>query len=125
MISLSKEQVEELHKKMVHSTGGLNGVRDEFLLDSALSAPLQTFDGAELYPSIIAKIARVAYSLICNHPFIDGNKRIGTYVMLVLLELNHIETDLTNNDITHIGIELSDGKMNYDELLAFILDRIK
>jgi len=80
MITLSKNQVKGLHRKLLDSTGGLEGVRDEGMLESALSAPFHTFDGMEFYPSTTAKIARLAYSLVCNHAFIDGNKRIGTYV---------------------------------------------
>ena len=125
MITLSKEQVKRLHSKMIKATGGPDGIRDEGLLDSALSAPLQTFDGIELYTSIIAKIARIAYSLVCNHPFVDGNKRIGTYVMLVLLELNHIEVDFSDNDVIRIGLELAAGKMNYPKLLELILAHTK
>ena len=93
MIRLDKEQIKRLHAKMIEATGGSDGIRDEGLLESALAAPFQTFDGEELYPSILGKIARMTYGIITNHPFVDGNKRIGTYVMLVLLELNHIETD--------------------------------
>lgn len=88
MITLDKEQIKRLHKKLIDATGGLDGLRDEAMLESALSAAFQTFDGRELYPSTTSKIARIAYSLVCNHPFVDGNKRIGTYVMLMLLELN-------------------------------------
>ena len=106
MITLSNEQVKRLHLQMLKSTGGSDGIRDESLLDSALSAPFQTFNAAELYPSVTAKIARIAYSLVCNHPFVDGNKRLGTYVMLVLLELNHIEAEFTDDDIVRIGLEL-------------------
>jgi len=123
MISLNKEQVKVLHKRMIIATGGSDGIRDEFLLDSALSSPYQTFDGVELYPSATAKIARIAYSLVCNHPFVDGNKRIGTYVMLVLLELNHIEADFSDDDIIRIGLELADSKMDYRQLLESILER--
>ena len=107
---------------MLDSTGGLDGIRDEALLESALKSPLQTFDGVELYPSTTAKIARIAYSIVRNHPFADGNKRIGTYVMLVLLELNHIEVNFTDDDIIHIGMELANGKMGDKELLEFILE---
>jgi death-on-curing protein len=77
MITLNGEQIKRLHKKMVEATGGLDGIRDEARLDSALSVAFQTFDGVELYPSTVAKIARIAYGLISNHPFIDGNKRIA------------------------------------------------
>ena len=78
----------------------------------------------ELYPSTIAKIARIAYSLVNNHPFVDGNKRIGAYVMLVLLELNHIETEFSDDDIILIGLELADGSMDYERLLNLILERV-
>ena len=95
------------------------------MLDSALSVTFQTFEGVELYPSTAAKIARIVYGLVCNHPFTDGNKRIGTYVMMVLLELNNIETDFTNDDIIHVGLELANGKMSDRQLLELILDRSK
>ncbi|MDR3295641.1 MAG: Fic family protein [Clostridiales Family XIII bacterium] len=79
MITLNKEQVIRLHQKLLQATGGLDGIRDEGLLDSSLQSPFQTFDGAELYPSTATKIARTAYSLVCNHPFSDGNKRTGRF----------------------------------------------
>ena len=125
MITLTNEQVKRLHKKLLDATGGLDGLRDEAMLDSALSVAFQTFDGVGLYPAIAAKIARIAYGLVCNHPFVDGNKRIGTYVMAVLLELNHIEADFTDDDIIHIGLELANGKMSDKQLLDLILERSK
>ncbi|MDR1726340.1 MAG: type II toxin-antitoxin system death-on-curing family toxin [Acidobacteriota bacterium] len=118
---LSKEQVKRLHSLLLEKTGGLDGVRDEAMLDSALANPFQTFDGVELYPSTAAKIARMAFSLVCNHPFIDGNKRIGTYVMLVLLEINHIEVDFSDAEIVRIGLSLADGGMDDKQLLDLIL----
>ena len=124
MITLDKKQVMRLHKKMLDATGGSDGIRDESLLDSALSAPLQTFATSELYPSAVAKITRIAYNLICNHPFVDGNKRTGTYVMLVLLELNRIKADFTDDDIVRIGLELASGEMDYSQLLDLVLERI-
>ena len=123
-MTLSKEQVKRLHVKMIEATGGPDGVRSEHLLDSALASAFQTFNNVELYPTDIAKIVRIAFNLVCNHPFVDGNKRIGTYVMLVLFELNYIETDFTDDDIIRIGLELADGQMNYEQLLSLILKRI-
>lgn len=110
---------------MLAATGGLDGVRDETMLDSALSAAFQTFDGLELYPSTTNKIARIAYGLVCNHPFVDGNKRIGTYVMLVLLELNKIEVDFSDEDVIRIGLDLANGRMTDQQLLDLILERLK
>lgn len=121
MIILSNEQVKRLHQRLIAETGGIDGLRDEGLLDSALASAFHTFDGEELYPSTAAKIARIAYSLICNHPFVDGNKRIGTYVMLVLLELNHIQAEFSDEDIIQIGLEVASGVMNDAQLLNFIL----
>jgi death-on-curing protein len=124
MITLTKKQIKRLHKMQIDSTGGVDGIRDEALLESALSAPFHTFDGVELYPSTTAKIARMTYSLINNHPFIDGNKRISTYVMLILLDLNHIEADFTDNDVIYIGLELANGKMDDKQLFEFIIKRL-
>lgn len=122
MITLDKNQIVRLHTKLLVATGGLNGIRDESMLDSALSAPLQTFDGVDLFPSTAAKIARFVYGIICNHPFVDGNKRTGMYAMLMLLELNHINTNFSDDDVIHIGLALANGKMSDKELLDFILE---
>jgi len=123
MITLNMEQVIRLHKKLLDATGGLDGIRDIETLDSALSAAFQTFDGSELYPSAAAKIARIAYGLICNHPFVDGNKRIGAYVMMVLLDLNRIETNFTDEEVIRIGLEIANGQMSDKQLLDLILER--
>lgn len=124
MITLSSGQVKYLHRKLLNSTGGIGGIRDEGMLDSALSNVFQTFGGSELYPSAISKIARITYSLVCNHPFIDGNKRIGTYVMLVLLELNHIDVEFTDEDIIYIGLELAKNRMNDKQLQDYIVKHL-
>lgn len=99
MKRLTKEQVMLLHKELVKESGGSAEIRDEGLLDSALNAPFQTFDDAELYPTIIEKAARLGYSLIKNHAFVDGNKRIGTHTMLVFLSLNHIEVEYDDDEL--------------------------
>jgi len=119
---LSKEQVINLHRTLIDKTGGLEGLRDDSLLESALSSPFHTFDGEELYPGTAAKIAKIAYSLISNHPFIDGNKRIGVYVMLVLLDLNHIAVDFSDEDVIKIGMDMASGIINDKHLLDFIIE---
>ena len=81
MIKLTKEQVVSIHSSLIKASGGTDGVRDEDLLESALESPFQTFDGHDLYPSIIQKAARIGYSLVSNHSFIDGNKRTGIHIM--------------------------------------------
>ena len=81
MINLSKGQVLKLHSDIIKSSGGLAGVRDMNLLNSALSSPFQSSNGEDIYPSIQQKAARLGFRIIPNHPFIDGNKRLGTHLM--------------------------------------------
>lgn len=90
MKMLSKRHILLLHSMLVAQSGGMDGLRDEGLLDAAINMPLQTFGGQELYPTILEKAARLGYGLIRNHPFLDGNKRIGTHAMLVFLDINNI-----------------------------------
>ena len=78
---LSRRQILMLHSMLIAQSGGMDGLRDEGLLDSAVNTPLQAFGGQELYPTILEKAARLGYGLIHNHPFVDGNKRIGTHAM--------------------------------------------
>ena len=98
MIRFSKEKLLLLHQIMAQATGGSIGVRDEGLLESAMEAAFSTFGGVELYPTKEEKAARLGFSLISNHAFVDGNKRIGMYVMLTFLEVNGIRMDCTNED---------------------------
>ena len=83
MKKLTKEQVILLHHELIKETGGTDGIRDDGLLESALSAPFQSFDGVDSFPSIQQKAARLGFGLIKNHAFVDGNKRIGTHAMLI------------------------------------------
>jgi len=123
MKRLTIEQVKRLHRMQIESTGGSDGIRDEGLLESALNSAFHSFEGADLYPTPISKIARIAYGLISNHPFIDGNKRIGTYVMLILLELNYFEISFTDDDITRIGLGVASGQMSEADLLNLLLEQ--
>ena len=88
MIRLTAKNVIALHKQMIEKTGGSYGVRDEGLLESALASPFMTYDQIELFPSVYQKAARLCFGFVKNHPFIDGNKRIGTQLMLILLTIN-------------------------------------
>ncbi|HOD93913.1 MAG TPA: type II toxin-antitoxin system death-on-curing family toxin [Clostridia bacterium] len=120
MIKFSKEKVLLLHKLIAEQTGGDENVRDITLLESALENAFKTFDGVELYPTKEAKGAKLGYSLITNHVFVDGNKRIGMYVMLTFLEVNGIKIDATNEEVAKIGFAIADNKMNYEDLLNWI-----
>ena len=121
MIKFSKEKVLLLHKLITKETGGDPDVRDLALLDSALESAFQTFDGKELYPTKEEKAARIGFSLISNHAFVDGNKRIGMYILLTFLETNGIKIRPTNDEVARVGLAIADGKMKYDDLLKWIL----
>lgn len=121
MIKFSKEKVLLLHKLIAAETGGSVGVRDEGLLESALEGAFASFDGQDLYPSKEEKGARLGYTLISNHAFVDGNKRIGMYIMLTFLEVNGIRLECTNDEIVEVGLSVAAGQMRYEELRDWVL----
>ena len=120
MIKWSKEKVYTLHQLMAQETGGSVGVRDVGLLESALNNAYATFGGEELYKTKEEKAASLGFSLISNHAFIDGNKRIGVYVMLTFLEAEGIKINCTNADVVHFGLSVASGDMKYDDILNWI-----
>ncbi len=125
MIKFSQEKVLLLHKLITEETGGDPNIRDFALLESALESAFQTFDGKELYPSKEEKGARLGYALISNHAFVDGNKRIGMYVMMTFLEVNGIKTDPSVDDVARVGLAVASGEMKYDDLLEWIIENRK
>ena len=122
MIKFSKEKVLLLHKLLAEATGGSVGVRDEGLLDSALEGAFAGFGEKEFYPTKEEKGARLGYTLISNHAFVDGNKRIGVYVMLSFLEMNGIRIRCTDEELVRIGLSVADGSMSYEELHNWVID---
>lgn len=123
MITLTKEQVLMLHKAIYDRFGGSCGVRDEGLLDSALEAPFQTFAGEDLYKTDLDKIVRFGYGLIRNHPFADGNKRIGALSLLTLLKLNVYDVDASNDDLTEIIMGVAAGEKDENDLREWVKTR--
>ncbi|MDL2205291.1 type II toxin-antitoxin system death-on-curing family toxin [Eubacteriales bacterium OttesenSCG-928-N13] len=121
MKMLSKQHVILLHEQLIDETGGTKGLRDDGLLESALSAPFARFAETEAYPSIQQKAARLCFSLVMNHPFIDGNKRIGAHAMLVFLMLNGIELAFTQDDFSGTILKLAAGEIDYNGLLKWLL----
>ncbi|MGN0654460.1 MAG: type II toxin-antitoxin system death-on-curing family toxin [Oscillospiraceae bacterium] len=120
MIRLTTKQVISIHSSLIEATGGTDGVRDMGLLESALEAPFQTFDGKDLYPALIQKAARLGHSLVSNHPFVDGNKRIGIHTMLVFLAVNGIEIECTQKELIDVGLSLANGTMDAEKLLIWL-----
>ena len=121
MKRLSKRQVLLLHEQLLSVTGGSAGVRDGGLLDSALETPFQSFDGQDIYPSVQQKAARLGFGLIKNHPFVDGNKRIGAHTMLVFLALNGIELEYTQEELEEIILRIAASRADCDELLHWLI----
>ena len=122
MIKISREKVLLLHKLITEETGGDPNLRDIALLESALESAFQTFDGEELYPSKEEKGARLGYSLISNHAFVDGNKRIVMYIMLTFLEVNGIRIYPSVDEVIRVGLAVASGSMKYEELLEWIFE---
>ena len=123
MMKFSKDKVLMLHQLMAEETGGDVGVRDEALLESAIENVYLTFDGEELYPTKEEKAARLCYSLISNHAFLDGNKRIGVFIMLSFLELNGIRIKADNDEVYRLGMSVAEGTAHYEEILDWIRNR--
>ena len=122
---LSKQQILFLHADLIKEFGGTGGIRDEKLLDSAISAPFQTFGGVELYPTLIEKAARLGYGLIKNHPFIDGNKRVGTHAMLIFLALNNFSLRYEDADLIEIILRVADNTFDYSDLLNWLKNHVE
>ena len=123
MIRLTAKNVIALHKQMIEKTGGSYGVRDEGLLESALASPFMTYDPIVLFPSVYQKAARLCFGFVKNHPFIDGNKRIGTQLMLILLKKSGIELFYTQEELIEVILHVADGTIGYEELLTWVLER--
>ena len=118
----ARDQVVKLQQSLIETSGGSCGIRDKGLLDSALLAPLQTFDGNELFPSLLEKAARLTFGLIKNHPFVDGNKRIGTHAMLIYLALNGVELSYSDEELVNIILRVASGEVTEENLYQWIYD---
>ncbi len=117
---LSLAEVLKLHDLIIERTGGSLGLRDLGLLESALGQPRQTFDGDDLYDSVPAKAAALGYSLIMNHPFIDGNKRIGHAAAEALLMLNGVELTATVDEAEAEVLAIAAGRRSRAEFQEWI-----
>lgn len=120
MKRLSQEKVLMLHKLVAEKTGGDASLRDTALLESALESAFATFGGVELYPTREEKGARIGFSLISNHAFVDGNKRIGMLVMMTFLELNGVRLRPEVSEVAHVGLAVAAGEMSYEDLINWV-----
>ena len=122
---LSLEEVFRLHEKIIAQTGGSSGLRDAGALQSSLTQPQMSFGGEELYPLLAEKAAILGFSMITNHPFVDGNKRIGYVAMEVFLIINGYELELNIHDQEAIIIRVAAGEMNKEQFTEWVKTRIK
>lgn len=121
MKKLTKEQILMIHNELIRETGGSVGLRDEGLLDSALNVPFQGFGDVDNFPSLQQKGVRLGYGLICNHAFVDGNKRIGAHIMLLFLSLNGIELEYTQEELSDLILNVAAGKLQFEDMVKWVI----
>lgn len=110
----------ELHRAIVERTGGAPGIRDLAALQSALAQPKATFGGADLHSGVVEKAAALCFSLVANHPFLDGNKRVGHAAMETFLVLNGFEIDASVDDQERMMLALAAGQVSRAELTGWL-----
>ena len=115
-----KEKAIFYHQLIAQATGGGVGLRDAALLESALESAFQTFDGIELYPTKEAKAAQLAFALTNNHAFVDGNKRIGMYIMLAFLRQNGININASDDELFRVGNAIARKEMKHADIVAWL-----
>jgi death-on-curing protein len=118
---IGTDEIISLHSTLIAASGGLNGIRDTNLLDQSVNSPYHTFGGTHLYPTVQAMAAHLAFSLIKNHPFLDGNKRIGILAMLVFLRINGITPACTDSELETLGWGLADGSITEQQLIEWVI----
>lgn len=120
----SKDEILHIHSKLVSDFGGSDGIRDKGMLDSAINAPLQTFDSSDLYPTDIDKIARLSFGLVMDHPFIDGNKRVAAAVLYLGLNANRVHFRVSDEEMIDEFLSLAAGKVDYPSFLSWVHSKI-
>ncbi len=117
---IKAELVITVHELLIENYGGIQGIRDSKGLDSAITRPFMTFDQQELYPTPILKAAALIQSLINNHPFLDGNKRIGYVMMRFFLLQNKLDINATLSEKYDFVIKIANGRILFDQISAWI-----
>jgi death on curing protein len=117
---LTVQETLEIYRRVMQTTGGFAGLRDLNALESAVSQPRATFDGKDLYPTLAEKAAAIGFSLVQNHPFIDGNKRTGHAAMEIFLLLNGSEIDASIVEQENIILQVASSKLKREEFAAWL-----
>ena len=113
---LALSEVVELHRRLLEQTGGAAGIRDLGALESALAQPKMAVAGRDLYPTLVEKAAALCLSLVGNHPFVDGNKRVGHAAMETFLVLNGAEIDANLDEQERVMLDLAAGRIDRGQL---------
>jgi len=124
-VYLSVVQVLRLHQKQIATFGGSGGLRDEGSLDSAVARPQMTFGGEDLYPDTAAKAAALMHSLVMNHPFIDGNKRVGAMAMELFLIANSFTLDAPDETLESVTMAVARGEIEAEALAIWLRQRMR
>ena len=122
---LTLSEVLDLHRLILEQSGGAAGVRDLGALKSAIAQPCMTFGGEDLYPTIIDKAALLGFSLVMNHPFVDGNKRVGHAAMEVFLVMNGLEIVASIDEQEAVILSLASGTLEREEFTQWLNSRVK
>jgi death on curing protein len=117
---LTLVEVLELHRRVIEQSGGAFGIRDLGLLESAIVQPRMTFGGKDLYPSLPEKAAALGFSIIMNHPFVDGNKRTGHAAMETFLVLNGMEIDASVDEQEYVVLAITSGELGREALVEWL-----
>ena len=125
MRHLSLAEVIELHRMVIEQAGGLPGLRDLGALESAVAQPRMIFGGDDLYPSLVEKSAALCFSLVKNHPFVDGNKRVGHAAMETLLVLNGFEIDASTDEQERLVLALAAGQLSREDLVGWLRGHVR
>jgi death on curing protein len=120
MRQVSVAEIVELHRRILLQTRGAEGIRDPAALESAIAQPFQTFAGEALYPSLAAKAAALGFFIIRNHPFVDGNKRVGHAALEIMLVLNGSELAATTDEQEHVVLAVASGAMSREEFSEWV-----
>ena len=121
MLVLTVDEIVLIHGKLLQATGGTPGLRDSGLLESAVLGINAGFGDSEQYPTVEKKAARLAFALVSNHAFVDGNKRVGMLAMLMLLGLNNVTLRYTQEELIQLGLDVASGRAKYENILDWIL----
>ena len=125
MYYLSQDEVLTLHRRIIETSGGSDGVRDYNGLESAIAQPRMTFDGQDLYPTVVEKAAALCFSLIQNHPFVDGNKRVGHALMTHFLRENEYIIDASVDTQEQLILGIASGDVSREQLVKWLKAHIR